>query len=209
MLRKVTTNLIPGLRKSGNPIPTPLRRRIFPRNTILLRITRRALIVAAIAVAKTTAVAVIVAEVDAGAAEADAIVADARRVRAAEICLPRNMLRRKAVNLGVTIRVATITAAATKEATKLGVASRVDSNLGVPSSTVLTIVAPRIPAQPASRLPRMLPRMQRKNRFFFPASLWRSIAASLSPRLLRPLPSRNHTSRSPKSKRQPPVHQAD
>lgn len=184
--------------KSDNPIPTPLRRRIFRRNTILLRITRHALIAA-----------VIVAEVDAGAAEADAIVAVARKVRVAGICPPRNMLRRKAVNLAGTIRVATITAAATKEATKLGVASRVDSNLGVPSSAVLTIVAPRIPAQPAPRLPRMLPRRQRKNRFFFPASLWRSIAVSLSPRLRRRLSSSNHTSRSLKLKRQPPVHQAD
>jgi len=141
-------------------------------------------------------VVVTVAEVDAGAGEADAIVAGARKVRVAGICLPRNTPLRKVVNLAETIRVATITAAATKGATKIGADSRVDSNLEVPSSAALTIVAPRIPAKPASRLPPILPRIPGMNRFCYPANLWRSIVANRSPRFHRRLSSKKHMSRS-------------
>jgi hypothetical protein len=139
-------------------------------------------------------VVVTVAEVDAGAGEADAIVAGARKVRVAGICLPRNTPLRKVVNLVGTIPVATITEAAIKEATKIGAASRVDSNLGVPNSVVLTIVVPRIPANPASRLRPTPPRMPWKNRFCFPANLWQSIVANRSPRFHRRLSNRKHTS---------------
>jgi hypothetical protein len=141
-------------------------------------------------------VVVTAAEVDAGAGEADAIAAGARKVRVAGICLPRNTPRRKVVNLVGTIRVATIIAAVIKGATKIGADSRVDSNLGVPSSAVLTIVVPRVPAKPASRLHPTPPRMPGMNRFCFPANLWRSIVANRSPRFRRRLSSRKHTSRS-------------
>jgi hypothetical protein len=144
------------------------------------------------------------AAVDGGAVVADAIAGGGPRAQVwvAATCLLRNMLPRKVANLAEMNRGATIIADATREARKIAVASRVVLNLVVPRNAALIIVRLMLPVPPPPALPP-------KNLFFFPASLWQSIAASLSPRLLHPLQSRNHTSRSPKSKRQPPVHQAD
>src|SRR5579859_343171 len=207
---KCTTMLI--TRRSASRIPTPPHLRIFRPITILRRTTRHAPAEVVIAPAKVMAEALIAvvtavvtaAEVGVGVAVADAIAGVGLRAQAwaAAICLLRNTLPLKVANLAEMSREATIIADATREARKIAVASRVVLNLVVPRNAALIIVRLKLSVPP-------LPALPRKNPFFFPASLWQSIAVSLSPRLLRPLLSRNHTSLNPKLKRRPPVHQAD
>ena len=205
MLPKFTTMLITP--KSASPILTLPLLRIFLPTTIPLRTTRRArLAVEAIAAARITAAAeivvvtavAIVVVADVGAAVADVNeVADARRDRmwVVAICLPPNMLRRKAASLAETILVVTTTVArrtAASEARKIAAARRVDLNRAVPRSAALIIARLKLPH----------PALPRKNPFFFPANLSPSIVASLRPRPFRLSSNRNLTSRNQKSKKQ-------
>src|SRR5271168_1804308 len=108
------------------------------------------------------------------------------------------MLRRKAANLAETIRVVTTTEARTtaaSEARKIAAARRVVSNLVARHSAALTIAHRKLPVPPH-------PARSRKNPYFYPASLLPNIVASLWPLLFRQSPSRNLTSRNPKSKKQ-------
>ena len=122
-------------------------------------------ITAAAGIVVVTAVATVVVA-DVGAAVADVnVAADGRRVRmwAAVICLPPNMLRRKAASLAETILVVTTTVARTtavSEARKIAAARRVDSNRAVPRSVALIIARPKL----------LHPALPRKNPFFFPAN---------------------------------------
>jgi hypothetical protein len=107
------------------------------------------------------------------------------------------MLRRKAASLAETIRAATITVAKTTAASgarKIAAARRAVLNLAVLHSAALTIARLKLPVPPH-------PALSRKNPFFFPASLWPSIAASLRPRPFRRSSSRNLTNRNQKLKK--------
>jgi hypothetical protein len=129
--------------------------------------------VAVIAVARVTAAAEIVVETvaatvavaDVGDAVADVNVVAGGALRARAwadaICLPPNMLRRKA-SLAETSRVVTITAA--NEAPKIAAVRRAVSNLVVPHSVALIIARLKLPVPPH-------PALSRKNPFFSPASL--------------------------------------
>jgi len=134
--------------------------------------------VAVIAVARVTAAAEIVVETvaatvavaDVGDAVADVNVVAGGALRARAwadaICLPPNMLRRKA-SLAETSRVVTITAARTtaaNEAPKIAAVRRAVSNLVVPHSVALIIARLKLPVPPH-------PALSRKNPFFSPASL--------------------------------------
>jgi hypothetical protein len=178
MLPKCTTMLITP--KSDNRIRTLPLRRIFHPITIPLKTTRLALQVAVIVAARITAAAeivvvtvaatVVVADVGDGVADVNVVAGGALRARAwaDAICLPPNMLRRKAspvaTTIEVTITVARTTVVATSEARKIAAARRVVSNLVVLRSAALTIARLKLPVPPH-------PALLRKNPFFSQASL--------------------------------------
>jgi hypothetical protein len=169
--------------KSDNRIRTLPLRRIFLPITIPLRTTRLALQAVVIAAARITAAAeivvetvvetvaatVVVADVGDGVADVNVVAGGALRARAwaDAICLPLNMLRRKAspvaTTIEVTITVARTTVVATSEARKIAAARRVVSNLVVLRSAALTIARLKLPVPPH-------PALLRKNPFFSQAS---------------------------------------
>lgn len=161
--------------RSASPIRTLPLRRIFRPTTILLRTTRRAPQVAAIAAARILAVAeivgvtVAVAAVGAAVADANAVAGTLKApASAGAIYLPPNMLRRKA-SLAETSRAATrtevtITAAATSEVRKIAAANRVVLNRAALRSVALIIARLKLSVPPR-------PPLSRKNPFFSQASL--------------------------------------
>jgi hypothetical protein len=109
------------------------------------------------------------------------------------------MLPRKAspvaTTIEVTITVARTTVVATSEARKIAEARRAALSLVDQRSAALIIARRKLPVPPH-------PALQRKNPFFFPASLLPSIVESLQLRRRLPLPSRKFTNRNPTSKTQ-------
>jgi hypothetical protein len=148
--------------------------------------------------------AVVIEAEDASGAVADAIGVAARRARADATFRPPNMLRRKAANPAATIRVASITVAATSAGKTTVAVSRADSNLADPNSVASTIAVRRLLVSPAHPLPLML----WKNPFCSPANRSQNIAASRWLHLLRPSSNRNITNRCPRWKTQLPFHPA-
>jgi len=174
-----TMNLSPSLQTSASPIRTLPRLRTSRHSTIPLRITRRARTAVENAVARTTAaVAIVAATVDAegaGDAEVDVVAAeDATKGLAGATCLPRNMLRHRAVNPAVVSREVT-----TSVATKIAVGNRAVSNRAAPISAATTIGARTLLVTVARLTPQ-------KSRFCYRANRSPSIAASLQSRLLLP-----------------------
>jgi hypothetical protein len=130
------------------------------------RISAVAEIVAVTVVAIAVAT-VVAADVGDAVADASAAAVGALRVPADAICLPPNMLRRKVASRAETIRVVTTTVARTtaaSEARKIAAARHAVSNPVDRRSAALTIARLKLPVPPH-------PELSRKNLFFFPASL--------------------------------------